>query len=353
MSQLNITACVINSVVQQFILTSPQVVASQKAAMATAQAAVIKAANDAAAAYGGPGVLVGVCWPIVVTALVISSWRLKTKPSWRSTLLFIGVLLNVGDVVNLTVAKMTSPFEINPDYSTSLYSYLYTDLLVIFSQARMGLIFWSCSWRFGAVYASPQIRKMLNIGMGLYGMAIAAASIATGLHDLATTRRASKAYWALASIPIPVLYVIIGVGVFTRTLSKSRREIKSSSGDGLKHLEVSNNILMGLSGATTIVLLIIGQSLDTQTNPYVVPTAFFLATFWTFLENTFELLTIFQKVTSATNTEKKNSQHQASASGVNASKGGLLLKTANLKEGSAPGGSIANRSGARLPNHIA
>ncbi|KAJ3174785.1 hypothetical protein HDU87_006901 [Geranomyces variabilis] len=311
MDQDQILACVSDPGVQLAISTSAQAVAAQALGMAEAQEAAMTAANVAA-----------------------------------------GVLLNVGDVLNLTIAKMTSPFDIDPAYSTSLYSYLYTDLLCIFSQARMGLIFWSCSWRFGAVSASPHIRKMLNIGMGLFGMAVATAAIATGLYDLHTTRRGSRAYWAIASIPIPVAYVIIGVGVFTRTLSKSRREIKSSGGDGLKHLEVSNNILMALSGATTIVLLIVGQSLDATINAYVVPTAFFLATLWTFLENTFELITIFQKVTSATSTEKKTSQHNASVTGANASKGGLLLKTATLKEGSAPGGSIANRSNARLPNHL-
>ncbi|KAJ3161131.1 hypothetical protein HDU86_007753 [Geranomyces michiganensis] len=217
----------------------------------------------------------------------------------------------------------------------------------------MGIVFWACSWRFGAVYASPQSRRMLNIGMGIVGMAIASATIATGLHDLHTARSASKAYWILASIPIPVLYVVVGVGTFTRTLNKSRKEIKSSSGDGLKHLQVSNNVLMGLSVVTTVCLCFVGQLLDTQKNAYVVPTAFFLATFWNFLENTFELLTIFQKVTSATSTEKKNSQHASNTGAPNASRGGLLLKTASMKETAAPGGSIANRSGARLPHNLA
>ncbi|KAJ3157919.1 hypothetical protein HDU89_000298 [Geranomyces variabilis] len=267
--------------------------------------------DQAALAYGGPGVMIGAAWPIVMAALLISSWRFKTMPSVRSGLLLVAVILNIGDALNLSLGKTTSVF-IMLGSNSHIMTYKY--LCIIFSQLRFGLLFWAAAYRFAAVYPSARTRRNLVIGMAIISVGLTTLTMAIGLDNIHKTEIVSKTYWGVIII-LPVLYVIIGMGVFTRTLRNAQRDVKSSTPSPMTHLQISNNILMGLTMACCVVVVFVTQLLDSVKNPYVIPTALITGTFWTFLENAFELLTIFQKMQSANSSVANQSSSRTGGKG--------------------------------------
>ncbi|KAJ3009382.1 hypothetical protein HKX48_008002 [Thoreauomyces humboldtii] len=254
------------------------------------------AATQGALAYGGPGVVVGTAWPLIALALGISTWRLKTKPNIRAVLLFTAVLFNVGDAINQSIAKGTSPFILLGD---TRQARIYLNFLVILSQIRFGILFAAASWRFSAVSTSAKVRNALIYGMVAAAVVMTGVTVGVGLADIKKTKVVSKLYWGLVLI-LPIFYVILGLGVFTRSLRKAQREVKSSH-VGMSHLQMSNNILMGLTIAISFVFVFVSQFLDADKNNYVIPTSLLLGTSWTLFENAFELLTIFQKAASVAN----------------------------------------------------
>ncbi|KAJ3176721.1 hypothetical protein HDU87_004860 [Geranomyces variabilis] len=269
------------------------------------------AIDQAALSYGGPGVLIGTAWPIIMAALMISSWRFKTSPSIRAGILLVAVILNIGDALNQSLGKTTSVFIMtgsNPHITT------YKNLCIIFSQLRFGLLFWAAAYRFAAVYPSPRTRRNLVIGMAAISVGLTTLTMAIGLSELHKTETVSKTYWGVIII-LPVIYVIIGMGVFTRTLRNAQKDIKSSTPSPMTHLQISNNILMGLTMVCCIVVVFVTQLLDSVENPYVIPTTLICGTFWTFLENAFELLTIFQKLQSAHSSAANQSSSRTGGKG--------------------------------------
>ncbi|KAJ3005760.1 hypothetical protein HKX48_000472 [Thoreauomyces humboldtii] len=258
------------------------------------------AAVSAAAVYGGPGVMVGATWPLVLLALVFSSWRLKTKPSIRAALLFISVLLNLADTSNSTYGKVLSPLEFLTVNSTSS-TYYY--MLVLFSQIRCGTIFAAASWRYAAVCSSHVVRRIIIVGMCVFAFGMTAANLGVGIHEIMTIHTVDRAYWGIIAV-LPIGYIVLGLGVFSRSLRNARSAVRNSTGKSPKqsggggmmaHLESANNILMGLTFSCCFVLIVVSQSLKASENDYVVPTSLLMNTLWTLFENGFEVLTLFQK----------------------------------------------------------
>ncbi|KAI8995764.1 hypothetical protein BC832DRAFT_354868 [Gaertneriomyces semiglobifer] len=94
--------------------------------------------------YGGPGILLGTTWPIVVATLPIVVWRLITNGSIRSWFLFIAVLFNLADCANVTWARSTPRAEL--DVNTHF------KMAIAFSQLKMAFLASAGAWRFGQVY---------------------------------------------------------------------------------------------------------------------------------------------------------------------------------------------------------
>ncbi|KAJ3146016.1 hypothetical protein HDU89_006746 [Geranomyces variabilis] len=170
-------------------------------------------------------------------------------------------------------------------------------MLIVSSQSRMGIMFTASSWRLGAVIINPRLRKLLIASMGILGMGQCIANMAVGIIDINKYKEAGKVYWGMASMALPTAYALLGLAVFTRTLRKAQRAVYKADGDDdLAKLQFANNVLMAMSIIAAVTLTAVGQSIDSQTNPYLIPVAFLLATLWTLLENMFEVVAIVLRV---------------------------------------------------------
>ncbi|KAJ3146890.1 hypothetical protein HDU89_005920 [Geranomyces variabilis] len=289
---LNITACALDLHVQGiFALKCQQ--SLEPAIRQYAQAAAEAAAESAALAYGGPAVFVGTTWPLLIISLVISSWRLKTKPSPRAILLFVACVINVCDTANSTYGKMISPIVLQGDNATAT-AYYY--MLIIFGQYRCAIIFAAASYRFAAVYTDPNIHRWVTMSMCGFAAVASTANVAIGVHEYATTLRVSKLFWGLLII-LPLTYIVLGIGVFSFVLWKAQREVRAASSNvmgeqasTMSQLQNANNILMVLTIICAATVVGVTQALDADSNQYVIPVTLFCNTLWSLMENCFELL---------------------------------------------------------------
>ncbi|KAI8585380.1 hypothetical protein BDZ88DRAFT_433036 [Geranomyces variabilis] len=293
--------------------------------VSTAQAA----ADSAALAYGGPGVLIGTTWPIVAASSVISTWRMKTKPCPRATLLFIATLLNLADTANGTFGKMTPPSVLTGNNKTVL---AYIILLVLLSQLRIGTIFAAASFRFGAVYSNPLYRRILIVGMCLGAFGVTTLNCTVGIQQVLNGGHVLHSYWGMAII-LPICYIILGITVFSLTLRKHQQQVSGQTGsvlvyqgangekDIIDYLQMSNNILMAFTIICAAIIIVLTQALDSRVNQYVIPASLFINSLFTLAENAFELLTIWQKAADSTPMESAASSDQGGRPSVGSKKG--------------------------------
>ncbi|KAJ3151409.1 hypothetical protein HDU86_006109 [Geranomyces michiganensis] len=86
---------------------------------------------------------------------------------------------------------------------------------------------------------------------------------------------------------------------------------------------------MGLTMSCCVVVVLVTQLLDTNVNQFVIPTTLITGTFWTFLENAFELLTIFQRLNSAASSAAGATQGSSRTRGKMQSSGKALPSKPN------------------------
>ncbi|KND00096.1 uncharacterized protein SPPG_04437 [Spizellomyces punctatus DAOM BR117] len=263
--------------------------------IAKVQAATQAKVTDlVAVAYGGPSMLVGSCWPIMVFAFMIAVWRVSTNPNPRAILLLIATVVNLVDIANLTYGKTVAP--------SALAMTPHLVLLVICGQVKLGLLIAASGWRFSQVCAVARHRQMISWGITGLIATWTTANTAVGIYDVSRTGQASRVFWGMLAM-FPAAYLIPAIFTFTLTLSRVEQGVKeytssahASSAQKFRHLRIANNILITITFICCTAVLIVTQTFDSLQNRFVVPSVLFSGTVWLCAESCFEVLTVWQKL---------------------------------------------------------
>ncbi|TPX72853.1 hypothetical protein SpCBS45565_g00045 [Spizellomyces sp. 'palustris'] len=249
-------------------------------------------------AYGGPGILLGTTWPIVLATALIIGWRLYGTRSVRTWFLFVAVILNMVDCANVSWARSTPKAELNID--------AHFMMAIIFSQMKMAFLASAGAWRFGQVFTQTTHKRLVIWSLTIFFMGWALAESILGCIEVSQSHRVSKVYWGM-TIGIPIVYFTAGGLTFTRVLKMLEDELSSLSNMSkhcrqnnatFTYLRISNNIAIAITFLCAISVLFVSQTWDSITNLYVLPGTLLLSTTWNFAESMFEVFTIFQKVAS-------------------------------------------------------
>ncbi|TPX54730.1 hypothetical protein PhCBS80983_g05798 [Powellomyces hirtus] len=104
--------------------------------------------------YAGPNILLGTTWPLVTIAFAIAAWKLAHSRQIRSVLLLVGVLVNIGDCVNVSWGRTIDPLKLK---SPGTYE-LHFDLAIIMGQLKICLIVIAGAIRFVQYPAGSPLR---------------------------------------------------------------------------------------------------------------------------------------------------------------------------------------------------
>ncbi|KAJ3176574.1 hypothetical protein HDU85_006868 [Gaertneriomyces sp. JEL0708] len=252
--------------------------------------------------YALPGLIVGAAWPFVFLGLGISMWRIYTKPSPRATMLLLAMIMCAGEGVAIAGAKVVKPYTVLVKVHRA-----YTVAMVTFGALRMMFLLLGSGMRFGAVYASHKLRNAVIGIVGTLAVAATVATLAVGYYDLVEKKGITvrPIFWGLTAI-LPVVYLVVGFAVFTRSLRKAAKAFKTSNA-GMSHLQLANDGIMAITLAVVIASLAVEFSLDIKTSYFVTPNVYLLNTIWTVGENCFEVLTIWQRGVASAQRSAKNS----------------------------------------------
>ncbi|KAI9097198.1 hypothetical protein DFS34DRAFT_620805 [Phlyctochytrium arcticum] len=303
MSCGNFTACLQDPIYQKIIMDTFVNPAIAKT-MAATQAATQKKVTDlVAVAYGGPGMLVGVCWPMALTAFALAVWRLRANANARSCLLLIATFFQVADIGNMTYGRVSAPSEVNLTVTLQL--------AVVFGQVKLAFLIVAAGWRFGQVITDSRQRAKLTWLIAAIMACWLPANMTVGIVDVARRGQASKLFWTLV-LGYPVTYIVPAAFLFTRQLRKIEEGVAAHASRGggsqsdrsrvLSQLRISNNVLVGITVFCSLAMTAITQSLDSMTNRYVVPSILFLGCLWLMAESSFEVLNAWQKLVLHENT---------------------------------------------------
>ncbi|TPX54302.1 hypothetical protein PhCBS80983_g05978 [Powellomyces hirtus] len=94
--------------------------------------------------YGGPNILLGAAWPIVLTAVSIAVWRLTHSRQTRSVLLLLAAIVNIGDCVNVSWGRTIDPLRLKTPKTYQLHFYI----AIILAQMKIGLVICAGAMRF-------------------------------------------------------------------------------------------------------------------------------------------------------------------------------------------------------------
>ncbi|KAJ3152802.1 hypothetical protein HDU89_001005 [Geranomyces variabilis] len=290
--------------------------------------------------YGGPGILVGMCVPVVVLNAMIAFWRVSYHVNIRALLLAVASVINLVDVGNLMVGRSI------PYSQIAIKAHL--SLLIIFGTIKLALVVAASSWRFSAVITKERSRKIFTTSYMVYSLLWAGLGVGVGMHDVLTKQQASREFWAICAV-LPFTYMVPAVFCFTKTLARTESQTRSSVGPNaqrIKFLRISNNILVAIAFICAATLICVTQTLDSFENYFVVPTQVFMGSVWLLSEDCFELLAIWQGA--------------MSAESVSAAAAGMGVSSTNSKAGGALRASSAvhateyskteYKSAARLPS---
>ncbi|KAJ3166018.1 hypothetical protein HDU88_003561, partial [Geranomyces variabilis] len=158
--------------------------------------------------YGGPGILVGMCVPVVVLNAMIAFWRVSFHANIRAALLAVASVINLVDVGNLMVGRSIPYSQINVKAHLSL--------LIIFGTIKLALVVAASSWRFSAVLTKERSRKIFTTSYMVYSLLWAGLGVGVGMHDVLTKQQASRAFWAICAV-LPFTYMVPAVFCFTKT----------------------------------------------------------------------------------------------------------------------------------------
>ncbi|KAJ3182415.1 hypothetical protein HDU87_008579 [Geranomyces variabilis] len=249
---------------------------------------------------GGSSILLGTSWPAVFLGLVVSIWRVWTKPSVRACLLFAIMCLTedlvekkVCDVAVLTWARSG---DLRNIYGTHLY--LFGKLLIPFSVVRGALMVIASSLRYRIVLISSERQRFLVGSAIVIGVGSATAEYITGYTSLAANeaKSVSNVFWAF-SVVNPIMFAIMGLSTFTLQLRRSRVDasgyVPSENARQMRNLETINNALILMTVVCAVITITTVYAADPDSY-FITPVEVTACAYWAVGENLFEVLALFK-----------------------------------------------------------
>ncbi|KAI8905238.1 hypothetical protein DFJ77DRAFT_443737 [Powellomyces hirtus] len=285
-----IQSCAANPYVQQGILNSDAVKAQfVEQCTATCTGQIVAQVDYYGQNLGGGGLMIGVALPLIMQGLLVSCWRMWTKPTIRAGLLLFAMILSVIDAGVNIAGKARTPSQLNEDLRR------YVMLLVIVPTIRGCFVVAAASIRYAAVYTSRTRQHMVIGVLSFLGLVSMGLGIGIGVRDVNERLSVTKAFWGTIIIS-PMAYIIGGLVTFTKQLRLTQERTKSagSGSSQVRSLQMANNMIMGFGFAACIIVIVVSQTLDASTSYYLSPTQFLASNIWAVLENAFEIITMIQ-----------------------------------------------------------
>ncbi|KAJ3170627.1 hypothetical protein HDU88_008529 [Geranomyces variabilis] len=286
---------------------------------------------------GGSSILLGSSWPAVFLGLVVSIWRVWTKPSVRAGLLFVIMCLTVCDVAVLTWARSG---DLRNIYGTHLYRF--GKLLIAFSVARGALMLIASSLRYRIVLISTRHQRILVTVAMVLGIGSATAEYIAGYTSLEANKAqgVSNVFWGF-SVVNPVAFAVMGLATFTLQLRRNRVVVSgyvpSDNARQMRNLEYINNALILMTVVCAVITITTVYAADPDSY-YITPVEVTACAYWAVGENLFEVLALF-----------KGSAESASASRVPTGVTGIVsFKKIGGGAGSGAAGSGVGKGGSQV-----
>ncbi|KAI8820023.1 uncharacterized protein EV422DRAFT_507171 [Fimicolochytrium jonesii] len=162
---------------------------------------------------GGSAIIMGMGWPMIGLGLVVSGWRLKTRPDLRAYLLFACTCLSVADCAVLAWAR-SNPYS----YTYRDHLYLFSVLLIPWSIVRNSTLLMASALRFRAILTNKPHQKALVAGLIIIATATGAAELGIAYRDVLQNEflgGISSYFWGISVIK-PLVYSLVGLGTFTK-----------------------------------------------------------------------------------------------------------------------------------------
>ncbi|KAJ3159517.1 hypothetical protein HDU86_001526 [Geranomyces michiganensis] len=250
------------------------------------------------AQVGGASIIIGMAWPAVLLGVVVSVWRIITKPSFRAALLLAVMGLTVADVTVITWARSSDLRDIYIENS-----FLYGKLLVTFSIARNALLLIASCLRYRVVFKNTTHQHLLVIAGTVIAISSTAASYRLGFDSLneSNATSVSNAFWTCAAIN-PIVTAVLGFATFTLKLRANRFPTAVAQSDSARHgdrfmrnLELINSGLMATTIflATTVVATVYADTYG-PFSYYPAPLEVTACAYWGVGENLFEVVALFK-----------------------------------------------------------
>ncbi|KAI8818774.1 uncharacterized protein EV422DRAFT_536801 [Fimicolochytrium jonesii] len=255
--------------------------------------------------YAGPGILLGVSWPLAVAAFPIAVWRVYAMPTnVRSYLLLAASLVQFADISNYTYARRGTMDE------ASTYRFFLG--AVVLSQLKISCTIAAAAFRFATVLERPLYRNLMMYGLTGFTFTWTILVSTLGIHSLNTSMRVTTTYWS-ALLGHFISYIIPGFWTFSRVLAKVEADVRKLASNtpmmGITIVRWANNFAVGITLLCAVAFGVVSNVFDAINNPYELPAIVLLSTTWLLAESSFEIITRFALLWPAT-----RSIHTASGS---------------------------------------
>ncbi|KAJ3022311.1 hypothetical protein HKX48_006498 [Thoreauomyces humboldtii] len=278
------TACVVGYMYQNPNGTEADAIGFcvlQLGTYATSVASVI------AAEFGGPGMVVGACWPFLAISIGVATSRMFSRFNARSVFLMMGTIGNLVFTGSIAYALHSS----DADYAVSDRTGSVGLIMMIIFLCMAGIT------RFCHVITKTKHRQLFQRGLCsavfLYGIALGVLVLREVANSQVHPTVFNKVFVALFFIPL-LVYLLGGLFCFSWNLPSSFGTNSSSAGGNdtftmLKTLRLVNDIMMGI--IATLCVSELSVVFPLRTSGYNNAIICLHVTIMLFVENIFETVT--------------------------------------------------------------